>query len=194
MIIGLIGHAGSGKDFTFELLQESGYAVHRRAWADPLREEIQEAVADGAYLPALWRKPYSREVRSLLQWWGTEFRRGQDPDYWIKKMKAELVPFAEGGPFEDEAVIITDTRYMNEVEALKEMGGLIVRIWAPENVRKERLGGELPPDHFSERALDKYPVAQTDIVLVSGNGTVTGMTPYDQGKWRGIIAKLSWTN
>ena len=47
-------------------------------------------------------------------------------------------------------MVITDVRFANEADVIHEAGGLVYEVRAPENVRRERLGGELPPAHASE--------------------------------------------
>jgi hypothetical protein len=184
VIVGLTGRAGSGKDFTFKYLEGLGYSVTRYAWADALRYEIEETISDGMYMPALWTKPYPDEVRRLLQWWGTDLRRKQDPDYWVKKMQNDLEPYRRGGPFEPHLAVVTDCRFLNEVEALRDLGGVIVRVWAAEKDRLERLGA-LPPSHASEVSLDNLV---PDITLISRNGMVVPAAPADASRWEAVLA------
>lgn len=186
MIIGLTGRAGAGKDYTYKWLADQGYRVLRFAWADNLKREVEAVLADNMHLPALWNKPYPPEVRALLQWWGTDLRRSEDPQYWINKMKGQLSPFIEGGHSEDQAAVITDVRFPNEADAVRDLGGTIIRIWAPTNVRKERLG-KLPPEHASELSMDKIV---PDITLLSQGEIPVGISEQDQRKWRGLLKQL----
>lgn len=91
-----------------------------------------------------WVKPEDGKPRTLLQWWGTEYRRAQDPDYWVKRLEERIRRDAPG------VALITDVRFPNEVEAIHRMGGYAVKVTrtsAPDiNV----------PDHASEAALDGY--------------------------------------
>lgn len=186
MIIGLTGRAGAGKDYTFKWLDERDYPVTRLAWADNLKKEIEDVLNYGQRLDALWDKPYPPEVRKLLQWWGTDLRRGQDPEYWVKKMKAELAPYAAGGPLTDRVAVVTDVRFPNEAVAIREMGGIIIRVWAPKTVRKERLG-VLPPEHASETGMDAI---DPNITLWSQNNRLQGATDEDAAKWRGLLQNI----
>jgi hypothetical protein len=84
-------------------------------------------------------------VRKALQWYGTEYRRKQDADYWVKAMQARL-DAARGF-----SIIIDDVRFPNEARMIRARGGLLIRLdpypgWRP--------GPEA--DHASETALDEW--------------------------------------
>ena len=65
--------------------------------------------------------------RPILQWWGTEFRRGvKGYDYWVKKMEHELQVLAE--KTDDLLVFVTDIRFPNEAELIRKFGGTIARV------------------------------------------------------------------
>lgn len=138
-IIGLAGKAGSGKDFCYDLIDRT-VGAQRLAFADEVRYEVEAERSD----LDVWTKPYTEEVRALLQWWGTEYRRAQDPDYWVKKT-VERIQASDA-----ETVVLTDVRYANEAKAVRDMGGLVILVHADDAVRKRRLGGQLPPAHASE--------------------------------------------
>jgi len=76
--------------------------------------------------------------RFLMQWWGTEYRRAQDPDYWVKKAFEKCW----GGGIH----IIDDVRFKNEAEAVLAADGWLVRV-----NRKGHTG-----KHASEIDLDDY--------------------------------------
>lgn len=130
--------------------------VRMYAFADALRTEVRLACAKlggqydliesfkGAGLMPEWVRFEEGKPRSLLQWWGTEYRRAKDPDYWVTRLEKTL------SAHQPDVALITDVRYPNEAEAVKRWGGTLVRV-----IRD----GE--PDyavsaHESESALDGY--------------------------------------
>lgn len=143
--IGFTGKMGAGKDYAYDVLH-ARHSVERISFADGLRLEIQSVLG----LSEPIRKPYTELERKLQQWWGTDYRRAEDPEYWVniaeKRARAAL-----GLP------VFTDVRFPNEAEMIKRNGGFIVRMTASEQARRARLG-MIPPDHESEAAMDNYPV------------------------------------
>jgi hypothetical protein len=85
----------------------------------------------------------SMTYRQLLQLWGTNYRRAQDPDYWVIKTRDKILK-TEG------LVFIDDIRFESEVNMVKDLHGVLVRL--------ERPGGPFidTPWHESETALDGY--------------------------------------
>ncbi len=91
-------------------------------------------------------------VRRILQWWGTEYRRAQDPDYWTKAWGREVETLA----FEKRLILVDDVRFMNELNVIRDHGGLIVKI--------ERPGFDGANNHSSETSLDGYSAWDGKIV------------------------------
>jgi hypothetical protein len=83
-------------------------------------------------------------VRRILQWWGTEYRRSQDPDYWTKAWGRKITQY----DVDKTLVLVDDVRFMNELSVIREHGGLIVKI--------ERPGFDGANNHSSETSLDEY--------------------------------------
>ncbi len=83
-------------------------------------------------------------VRRILQWWGTEYRRAEDSDYWTKAWGRKI----SGYDVDSMYVLVDDVRFINELNVIKEHGGLIVKI--------ERPGFDGANNHASETSLDDY--------------------------------------
>ena len=83
-------------------------------------------------------------VRRILQWWGTEFRRAQDPDYWTKAWERKVRDY----DLTRMHILVDDVRFMNELVTLKGLGGLIAKI--------ERPGFAAAGNHASETSLDHF--------------------------------------
>lgn len=94
------------------------------------------------------RSPYGKHPK-LLQWWGTEFRRQQDPDYWVKQWQAAINPKAN-------IVITTDMRFFNEAAAIKTSGGYTVRVARLNADNSLFEDPSRDPQHRSEVELDDY--------------------------------------
>jgi hypothetical protein len=95
------------------------------------------------------------EVRRILQHVGQTIRE-RDPDYWV----ALLMRQVDGARSFNIPVIVTDVRYPNEAEALREAGFTLVRIVRPI------LPDQSPSEHESETALSGF--APDEVVVNAG--------------------------
>lgn len=170
-IVGLMGYAGSGKDAAAQALVEDGW--RRDAFADRMRAMLYAlnpiVFVDqfGGYerLRALvgfdgWDrvKRDVPEVRELLQRLGTEAGREiLGENVWVDALMNAW----------ERAVcartVVTDVRFPNEYRAIREAGGLLVRI--------ERPGVEAVNGHASEHALRDFV---PDVVIENG-GTLADL-------------------
>lgn len=163
MIIGISGKAGSGKDTAAKMLEvlyanpDISYEnfINRRYrdfadiqvihFADILKETVQALFGigewetntqEGKKMTISW---IGKTVRELLQGVGQGLRDAIDPDLWVKALFANTEGWAN--------YIIADVRYPNELMAVKERGGVLLRI--------DRNGAGAG-NHSSETALDGY--------------------------------------
>jgi len=83
-------------------------------------------------------------VRRILQWWGTEYRRAQDPDYWTKAWEKKLQEY----DLRNTHIIVDDVRFVNELNIIEKQGGTFIKI--------ERPGFNGANNHSSENSLDHY--------------------------------------
>jgi hypothetical protein len=128
IIIGCSGYGFSGKDSVGRILTEH-HGFDRVAFADALKAEAIELGWDGTK---------GEGGRRFLQTLG-ERRRKESPTYWIRKA---LDAIDQCGP----RVVITDVRYKNELQMIRDRGGLLWRV--------VRSGVNAANDHISERDLD----------------------------------------
>lgn len=156
LILGLSGRAGAGKDTAADLLCEA-WQFYRFAFADALRAEITEAFGvdpglfanelkehataaltigrcnDGEFIQTMVARCESitspRSPREIMQLWGTEYRRAQQPRYWIDRA-AETLDVALRQGF--RRVVLTDVRFVNEAQFIRMHGG---KIWHIDRVQ-----------------------------------------------------------
>jgi len=156
-IIAVTGHIGSGKDTLAEIIIRSDPRYERVAFADTLRDvaklvfgltdsELNDRVLKEQ---TLTRWPH-QSPRSILQLLGTEAMRSIWPDVWVEAWKRVVK--------NKTRVIVTDLRFMNEAQAVRDMGGKIVKV-----IR----GGCHGDRHRSEREIDMLAVDY--IILNNGS-------------------------
>lgn len=132
IIIGLTGYAGTGKDTVRALLEEHGYTG--LAFADPIRAMIRELLTSNG-IEADWMDDRACKeavipslgvsYRQMAQTLGTEWGRNLQPDFWLRIAGAFMDDRIDDG---DTHFCISDLRFCNEAEWVRERGGVIWRI------------------------------------------------------------------
>ncbi|MCR4302261.1 MAG: hypothetical protein NUV51_11660 [Sulfuricaulis sp.] len=149
IILGLAGHAGSGKDTVADYLVDR-YGFVKFSFTDSLYREVAEAF--GLESTDLLRNRATKEVphdflalefctddtftnlalsfanqditqpnspRQILQWWGTEYKRAQDPRYWIEQTESWIDRMMTFGPYPElrrQLFVNTSVRFESERE------------------------------------------------------------------------------
>ncbi len=144
MIIGITGLISSGKDTIADYLcTEHGFK--RMSFASSLKDAVAAVFGwDREYLEGStrasreWREKvdpwWSKRLnmphltpRWVLQYWGTEVcRNGFHNDIWVSSIENKL-------RLTTEDIVITDCRFINEVNAIKQAGGTTIRVQRGEN-------------------------------------------------------------
>jgi hypothetical protein len=163
--IGLSGWAKSGKDTVANYLVEN-YGYKKLSFAEPMRESLLRLNPLVPYMQSEIRlatavrhmgwedlKRINPEVRELLQRFGTEVGRemfGQN--FWVDLAISKIQP--------GDKVVFADVRYKNEADAIRNLGGPVVRV--------ARDGVGPANNHSSEHDLNTYDF---DLV-VANNGSL----------------------
>ena len=111
-------------------------------------------VKDTAKMIWGWDGKKDEAGRQLLQWWGTDVVRQQDPSFWVDT----VIRLARVIQNQVDYLIVDDCRFVNEIQGWY---GDIYSNWRPFTIRVERPGHEnaLTPEqrqHPSETELDDY--------------------------------------
>lgn len=69
-----------------------------------------------------------RSPRQILQWWGTQYRRAQDPLYWVKRFERRARWHLETSI---QHIVVTDVRFADEAATIRTLGGQIWRVHRP---------------------------------------------------------------
>src|SRR5216684_2269957 len=155
-LIGFCGQRQSGKDTAANyLIKRYGYT--RQAFADALKFDVWTTAAGMKMTYSGWlefvdanKENPDHWVRPLLQAWGSMRRDLFGEGYWVRQVTLE------------PRTAISDTRYPNEVDAIKEAGGVLIRL---ERTRHSISHLDL---HSSETHV---PSLEVDYVI-HNNGTI----------------------
>ena len=138
MIIGVCGLIGAGKDTIADYLVNI-HQFRRESFANTLKDAVSAVFGwDRELLEGRTRQ--SREWREqqddwwtnrldmpitprwVLQYWGTEVvRRSFHDDTWIASLENKLRK-------SQDDVVISDCRFPNEIAAIKQAGGIVIRV------------------------------------------------------------------
>jgi hypothetical protein len=196
MLIGFHGRKQAGKDTAFQRLglYYNGYApVERVSFADLLYrsaaaalgvtvEELYEWKVDDNVRISIqrrtlvqgefvWEDIQTLNFRQYLQYYGTEAHRDIfGSDFWVNAVDMY---------HQDKIVVVTDVRFVNEAEAIREFGGTIVELVGPTEV--EQAGDT----HASETPLPRELV---DFVI--DNSERSGSFEALDNQLRSLVAEL----
>jgi len=87
----------------------------------------------------------------MLQFWGTDFRRGQDEDYWVKMLDYHIKFLKNKGI---RKIYIPDVRFKNELKYIKDNNGIYVDVIRLKEDGTRWLDSSRDPNHPSEVDLD----------------------------------------
>jgi hypothetical protein len=170
MIIGLTGYKGSGKSTVAKYIADE-YGFKRVNFKDGLVQEMKEKfptlLEEIAYSVSMLQQ-YETGIgesltvsdmfelkpplmRKLMQEYGTEVRRADNMNYWVDEWK-ESVGTAN--------IVTDDVRFQNEYDAVKELGGIIIRV-----VREDITSGG---SHQSETEQESF---EADFTIVGEPGS-----------------------
>jgi len=142
MIIGITGFKQSGKSTAAKYLEDK-YGFTRHNFKDALVQELKDNFPDllaeleihyNLSTPHLFiQKPPL--MRALMINYGTEVRRKDDSNYWVGEWISRTITA-------NYNLVADDVRFLNEAIAVRESGGIIIRLTRPDLLT----GG----DHVSE--------------------------------------------
>jgi hypothetical protein len=139
MIIGICGFIGTGKDTIADYLVNI-HQFRRESFANTLKDAVasvfgwdRELLEGRTRQAREWREQVDPwwanrlgipdlTPRWVLQYWGTEvFRQGFHDDIWIASLENKLRKTTDD-------VVISDCRFPNEIKAIKNAGGKVIRV------------------------------------------------------------------
>lgn len=88
----------------------------------------------------------------MLQFWGTEFRRSQNENYWILRVqdKIDKIRLETKALSDNVWIVISDTRFKNEVNFIKSCGGYYIRVVRINKDGSQFIDTSRDPNHPSE--------------------------------------------
>ena len=191
MLISISGVKGAGKDTMGELFKKDNPKAQQLTFAGELRKETQHFInnirwgnqekpkdmTDEVFnkIKELSLKDPSEDVYmhtdnmvTILQLYGTDYRRNNDKDYWTNKVKQII----QNNP--DQTYYITDARFKNEFDLLKELDALMVKLEVNTDNQIKRLyerdsyiPSEEQLNHKSEQDVKTYN--DFDIIINTDN-------------------------
>jgi len=163
-LIGIHGHAGSGKDTVGSYLHSTRDNTWKLSFADPLKEAASKMFGipeDDFYDSDVKERPdpfWNVSPRQVAQFFGTEMVRETIhrllPDtgqkFWIERMVHRLTGYGDDTIYdEDDVVVICDVRFQNEYQWIIENGGIIIHLTRPGAEGTVGI-----PSHQSESGID----------------------------------------
>ena len=151
MIVGISGKSGSGKDTVFSMMKEierigefknlkfsSALKEISAGLLGVKEEDFESQEFKASVIPT---STEGMTYRDFLLEMGTGIMRKADPNYWVKLAMEEAKTQQAMG----WEIVFTDMRFPNEMQAVKDAGGITLRV---------DMAGNIGVDHISDKSLD----------------------------------------
>lgn len=182
MIIGICGLIGAGKDTVADYLVNI-HQFRRESFANSLKDAVaavfnwdRELLEGRTKQSREWREqpdPWwttrlgqTVTPRQVLQFWGTEVcRRSYHDDIWIASLENKIRN-------SQDDIVISDCRFPNEIRAIKDAGGVVVRVKRgpdPEWFEMAEHVNRGPQDYqwrLSKNELEKYKIHASETAWI----------------------------
>ena len=147
VLVGIVGHKGSGKDTLADYLVLQ-YGFTKRAFADPIKEactilfQLAPEQLTDRHLKEAIDPRHGLSPRQMMQIVGTDmFRFMVDKRFWINHF---LIWY--GNIKNSHNVVVPDVRFQNELDTIKQLGGFVIRLVRPGLAKVDA--------HVSEAGID----------------------------------------
>jgi hypothetical protein len=180
IIIGISGVKYSGKDTFGDYIVEN-YGFHKLSFARPIKDSLAAIFhftpdqIDGD-LKEVVDEYWGHSPRELLQKFGDELCRQELPricshitqDIWVKSLERKMEILKQQGV---DKIVITDVRYPNELEFIKNKNGKVITVTRPNNIdnngfknhSSEKFAGKMDTEyHIVNDAPQNEPYCEHD--------------------------------
>jgi hypothetical protein len=139
-----LGHkTGMGKDTAFKIikrrLEAHGYIVHRAAFADEVKNCASYVFGPWGLKPAsYYEENYTerdvklpglgRTPREIWNLFGTNVAREIYANTWAERVASHIKGYSDAIPQTKIVFVVTDLRFPNEVEVLRAMSAVLVKV------------------------------------------------------------------
>ena len=164
MIIGVLGFAGSGKGTVADILVGKGFK--KESFADPVKDAVAAIFGWPRFLLE-GDTPESRLFRETVdEFWSLKFGYPVKPRYMLQLMGTEAgrdvfnkdvwIHSLMNRASKNENTVIADVRFPNEIDAIKEAGGFLVRV--KRGPEPEWFGTAMEDNHSDNIDLGKMSI------------------------------------
>lgn len=166
-VIGVVGLARHGKDTVANYLAKK-YGFEIISFATALKEIVQilfGVTLDShktKYFPG-WNMTY----REILQKVGAKMREVHE-DVWVRKVTNVILIVKIFGK-ENRSFVVPDVRYKNEIEAIKELEGKLIKIIRTDY---ESELSKTEQAHPSETEMNSIPDSKFDLIIKAESGDI----------------------
>lgn len=119
-----------------------------KAFVQRMQEIYASGLREGGTVGEVLDLAAPRTPRQILEWWGSEYRRTQNPDYWVDQAQARINLYLGAGctrPF-----VLADVYKHNEADMVRAMHGTIWRLEWPGH--EQRTAHPTSTEHLQIKA------------------------------------------
>lgn len=127
---------------------------------DHINTYVMQTAEQMPYLHSIFEKRCINEYwymdekdSEILQVWGTNFRRQQDPSYWVNKIE-RIILNLQATDVAMKYVLLPDARFINEYDFIKSNNGIYIKVVRISDDGELFIDPQRSPNHPSETELD----------------------------------------